>query len=547
VTAGQTSRRVAEACAVWALAAMATVVLTYPLAFGAGSYGRLQLNDGRWSIWVVAWVAHALSSAPSHLFAANIFYPYPKALALSEANLGAGILAVPAYVATRNPIAAHNTAVLSAFVLAAVATYYLVRHLCCSRAAAAAAAIAFAFCPYVFSHTAHIQLLVTAGLPLTLLTLHRFVENWTPWRAVCLGAAISAQALSCAYYGVLAAGLASLGILFFALSRGLWRDRTFLLGSAGAAAVACLILIPFFLPYLEAQRASGFARNIQDARLYSAGWGSYLASAARAHRWMLPHLGNWIEPLFPGFIVVGLGFVGAWIGMRWTDRERPRDVVVFYVALALLAFWLSTGPAGGLYSLLFHTIPIFSFFRAPSRFGVAVALALAVLMAMAIDRLVRRGTLGPIAAAALPFAVAGELMVAPLKFDRMPPVPAVYGMLSTQPRGPVAEFPFYADRHDVQFHALYMLFSTYHWQPLINGYGDNMPPGFHALAATLKSFPSAEAFSALDERSARYIVVHFPRYSAEHAAGVRDRLRAFQTRLRLLLRADTIELYEVIR
>ena len=34
-------------------------------------------------------------------------------------------------------------------------------------------AIGFAFCPFVFAHTAHIQLLMTAGLPFTLLAFHR--------------------------------------------------------------------------------------------------------------------------------------------------------------------------------------------------------------------------------------------------------------------------------------------------------------------------------------------------------------------------------------
>ncbi|MGH9313513.1 MAG: hypothetical protein ACRD1S_09975, partial [Vicinamibacterales bacterium] len=201
-------------------------------------------------------------------------------------------------------------------------------------------------------------------------------------------------------------------------------------------------------------------------------------------------------------------------------------------------------PGGGLYTVLYRAVPVFSFLRAPSRFGIAVSLGLAMLMAIAIDRLSRRGGGWRIGVAAAPLLVAAELAVIPLQLDRMPAVPVVYRFLASQPRGAVAEFPFYGGRQ-VEFNALYMLFSTYHWQPLVNGYSDNFPPDFYELASTLQTFPSPEAFRALDERQTRYVIVHYPRYSAEHATDVRGRLHTFQSRLRLIARADTIELYEL--
>src|SRR5579864_1473832 len=144
-----------------------TIGLTYPLAFHLGTVlYRYDTNlDGQFSIWNVAWVARTLVVDPLHVFDANIFYPHTKTLAYSENNLGAGALAIPVYWATRNPFAAHNFVVLLAFVLTATGTYYLVRRLVDDRGAAAVSAICFAFTPYMFAHTAHIQLLMTAGLP----------------------------------------------------------------------------------------------------------------------------------------------------------------------------------------------------------------------------------------------------------------------------------------------------------------------------------------------------------------------------------------------
>ena len=43
---------------------------------------------------------------------------------------------------------------------------------------------------------------------------------------------------------------------------------------------------------------------------------------------------------------------------------------------AVLAFWLSFGPDAGLYTAFFHTIPVFSFLRAPGRIGIVVVLCL---------------------------------------------------------------------------------------------------------------------------------------------------------------------------
>src|SRR6266851_1015663 len=84
-------------------AALLTAALTYPIAFKLGHVGRVDNGDGKLSIWNVAWVARTLVVDPLHVYDANIFYPHRGTLAYSESNLGAGVLAVPAYWMTRNP------------------------------------------------------------------------------------------------------------------------------------------------------------------------------------------------------------------------------------------------------------------------------------------------------------------------------------------------------------------------------------------------------------------------------------------------------------
>src|SRR5262245_45697696 len=221
-----------------------TVILTYPLTFRLGSIGRVDNGDGQFSIWNVAWVARALVLDPLHVFDANIFYPHRWTLAYSETNLGAGALAIPVYWATGNPYAAHNFVLLLSFVLSGAATYYLVRYLVADRRAAVIAGICFAFCPYVFSHTPHIQLLMTAGIPLSLLAFHRLADRPTPGRGVALGLTMAAQAICCGYYAIFVMLLVGYAVLLIATARGLWTNTRYWTAVFTAAIVATAATLP---------------------------------------------------------------------------------------------------------------------------------------------------------------------------------------------------------------------------------------------------------------------------------------------------------------
>jgi hypothetical protein len=124
------------------------------------------------------------------------------------------------------------------FVLSAMGAYYLARRLTASRGAAAVAAVLFAYCPYIFARTAHIQLLMTAGLPFSMLALHRLVDRPTFSRAIVLGLVLAAQALSCGYYGFFAGIMVGVGVLYYAVVQGRWRTRRYWVAVATAAGMA---------------------------------------------------------------------------------------------------------------------------------------------------------------------------------------------------------------------------------------------------------------------------------------------------------------------
>ena len=555
-----TTRPGVRASGLWLGAAILAIAMTWPLARGLGHLGRTENSgDARFAVWNVAWVAHALTTDPARVYDANIFYPHRNALAFSEANLGAGLLAVPAWTLTRNPFTTFNVVVLFSFAASVVTTFYLVRYLTGDPRGSWIAGVLYAFCPYLFAHTAHIQLLMAAGIPLSMLMLHRLVDMPSVGRGVLLGLTLAAQALSCAYYGIFAGLMVGFATLFYAWSRRTLASSRYWIAIVTGALVSIAIVAPFFLPYLTIQQETGFARTLDDARMYAANWRSYLASSAFLHRWLLPRLqamGGWGgEVLFPGFASLLLAGLGARAIVKQSAAgggspaglSRDRETAILYAAIGVLALWTSLGPDAGLYTLLYNTIPVFTFLRAPGRIGMIVMLSIAVLAGFGVRALTQRRT--STAAMLLTTAIFAAALIdlAQVPFDWRPaaPFPGAYRVLAGMPRGPVAEFPFYDRRIDFHIHTRYMLSSTVHWQPLVNGYSDHTPADFRTIAPRLASFPSRDAWDALRERRVRYIVIHPTRYDRVSAAEIETKLQEYSEYLKPVAEDGSIRIFEV--
>jgi hypothetical protein len=523
-----------------------TAALTYPLAFNLRTLGyKLQVpGDSQYSVWNVAWVAHALLENPLKVFDANIFYPHRWTLIYSEANLLAGALGAPVQWLLDNAYATHNFVLLLSFVLSALGTYYLVRYLTGDRRAAVIGAVCFAYCPYVFGHLPHIQLLMTAGIPFSLLAFHRLVDRPTASRGVALGAAMGAQGLACAYYAVFVALLIGLSVIVSASWLGLWRDRAYWKSISVAALVATAIVAPLFIPYVLLQRDTGFRRALDDAGPYSANWASYLTSAAYSSSWIHPFLPKWNDVLFPGFIPLLFGLGGILGG--WARGGRDRYLTVLYVTIGTWAFWESFGPSGGLYTATYYAVPAFTFLRAPSRFGVIVTLVLSILAATTISRWLAYARAPRVLALALT-GCAIVARVAPIPLTPNPELPPVYYELAKQPDGAVVEFPLYSHRSNF-YRTQYMLASTVHWKPLVNAYSDVIPQAFSASRDALSMFPTREAFKILEADRVRYTVFHLVEY--HHDLDLRQRLeeglQEFAPYLRKVYGDKTILLYEIL-
>jgi hypothetical protein len=142
-------------------------------------------------------------------------------------------------------------------------------------------------------------------------------------------------------------------------------------------------------------------------------------------------------------------------------------------------------------------------------------------------------------------AAVAELLV-PIKWSRAPVLSAAYAELARSPRGVVAEMPFYGERVAFPLHAQYMVFSTSHWMPLVNGYSDVIPADFRQAAFVLDGFPSTDAFTVLSRHRVRYVAVHWDMFAGRQEE-IRRRLQPFMAYLRTIASDERMTLYEVVR
>ena len=181
------------------------------------------------------------------------------------------------------------------------------------------------------------------------------------------------------------------------------------------------------------------------------------------------------------------------------------------IAIAAVGLILSLGTRTPVYGWLYAIFPPMHGLRAAARFGNLFLLGMAVLagLGLAALRLGRARTWGLAAATAAVLVGANvESLRAPFEYRRFNGIPAIYRVLAQEP-GPVvlAEMPFYP-RQAVFENADYVLNSTAHWRPLLNGYSGYTPESYGRLADDLWYFPEDRAIAAMRSAGVTHVLVH---------------------------------------
>jgi hypothetical protein len=508
----------------WTLAALffalLAIVHTWPLVTEPGTLSRNDNGDAQLNEWILAWVAHQLPRHPLQLFQGNIFYPARDVLAFSEPLIVPALMVAPALWLGASPVLAMNLAMLIGFALTGLATYALVYAWTRDRLAAMTAGSLFAFNTHTLTRLPHVQALHAYGMPLALLLADRLIANPNPATAMLLGACMAMMAYTSGYFVVFATVMIAVVLLVRA---GDWIGRFVrVAGMFGLSAVTAGVLaLPLLIPYRRVAVDQHMVRPLAEANLYSATFTGYLAASGRVHfeTWSAGFFANPVDTFFPGAIAVLLSLLAIWYAVR---RRGDRIRVAMVFAIGLTGFVLSLGPKTPLYAWLYAAFPPMQGLRAAARFGGLFLLAIALLAGLGLAHL-RQGYGGQagkrrwattVAIAAV-FLVNLEALRAPFEYRRWGGIPEIYKLLANEPgRVVLAEMPFYPP-NAVFENAEYVLNSTAHWRPLMNGYSGYTPTTYREVAWLMWYFPDPRAFPPMIANGVTHIMFHPHRWGRE--------------------------------
>jgi len=344
------------------------IVATWPLARGIGRDVPADLGDPVFVMWALAWDCEQLLAILrgdftrlATFFDANIFYPAPLTLAYSEHFIAQAVQVLPVWALTKNPILCYNLLYLSTFVLSGLGAYLFVRELCGNPRAAFVAGVLFAFAPYRFPQSSHLQVLSSQWMPFALYGFRRYFDSIdTPagtragrWRPLLgAAAALIAQNLSCTYYLMFFSPFAAAYAAWEIWRRRLWARRHVWLQLSGASIVVAAFTVPLLLPYAMVQEQLQIARSRGELSMFAADVYSYATAVHEQILWggiarVFPKPEG---DLFPGLVTVLLALIGVVAQRRETTAtDGPPVTRLAWLLLGIAAIHVIAAAATLLY------------------------------------------------------------------------------------------------------------------------------------------------------------------------------------------------------
>ena len=335
------------------LYAAVAIVATWPVARGLDRNVAGDLGDPVLTMWVLGWNSDQLLAILrgdfgrlATYFDANIFHPAPLTLAYSELFIPQAVQALPLFALTGNPILCYNLLFLSTFVLSGLGGFLLVRELTGDARAGFVGGLLFAFAPYRFPQTPHLQVLSSQWMPFALYGLRRYFTSidetasagrWRPLLGAC--AALVVQNLSCGYYLMFFEPFVAAYVLWEIWQRRAWRNRAIWLRLSAAAALVLILTLPLLIPYLLAHESLGLERGSAELIRYSADVYSYATASPQQAIWgetarAFPQAEG---DLFPGLVPLLLALTGVvfWRSDVAAGRTPLRFRAIHWLLLAV--------------------------------------------------------------------------------------------------------------------------------------------------------------------------------------------------------------------
>ena len=406
-----------------------------------------------------------------------------------------------------SPVLVHNLLIIAGFALTAFAAYVVASSNGPQTGAAFVAAWAFAFNTHLLVRLAHVQALHAYGLPLALLATDRLLVHRRMRDALWLALWMTVMAYTSGHFLIFATVMIAVAMLS--------RPADWVRAATGRAAAfrpgssadhrgrRCRSAL---CPITACAIEQGLVRSWRPWASYSATLKGYLAAAGRLHysTWSEELFRSDVDAFFPGVVVLALSLAAVGPRMARSNRGCRHDpaTTTMLIAIGVIGMVLSLGTNTPVYGWLYAVFPPFSAIRAAARFGNLFLLAIALLAGMGAACLRSSGVFGRHATAATIafWRWSTAKPRAPFHYSRFDGIPNLYSILAREPgRVVLVEQPFYPPQGIFE-NAEYVLNSTAHWRPLMNGYSGHMPKSYREYAETFWYFPREHAIQAMRKR-----------------------------------------------
>ena len=359
------------------------------------------------------------------------------------------------------PVVAWNLFVLGSIVLAGVAALAWLRALGLGRGAALAGGVAFALAPYRLEQSVgHLLGAISLLLPVALWAFEKALAAHAGTTRAARRRALRWHLVAALALGTIPlSGQVNLGIAavpffgLYVLCRT--RGRRPLAGAALALGAATLAGLAVQRAVISKSLDAG-GRSLAEVRLYSAEWVDFVARSERHGS--------------ESFVLLGWGApVLALAGLALLVRERRRGLAIALGIGAVVPLLLALGTNFAPYEALWHAIPPLRYPRVPERLMPVACLALAALLAYAVqragDRLPRfAGAAAALVVAGLFFDLHADLFAHSAPDSRN----AAYAAVRQSPPGRVLELPVFLP--DVHYGSVYMYYTLQAQRQRTGGY-----------------------------------------------------------------------------
>ncbi len=517
----------------------AAVLVTWPLAQRMATDLPGPSADSLLHYWNGWWVRQALLRGRTPYQCDLLFFPNGVSLATHNLAWWQIALWLPLQ-AVLGGLAAYNVAVLLTLVACGLAAYALALEVVGDRRAALVTGLIYLAWPFRISQLDHPNLVGTMLVPLLLLGLVRLVRRPRLGQGLLVGICAAGVGLA-RWQALIPAGLLA-GVWLVSQGKGLLAGPT-LRALAVAGVVAALLLAPFAFMLFNAQEAAP-AALIRDEEAMQTDLLAWVTPPS-GH----PLFGEITRPLYdryyaertphrrvPMYVGVSVATLGI-IGLASAGRKAwPWAIMVLIIGGLALGSTLHVGgreigAVPTLYGLL-APIKVFRLMREPDRYGLFVALPMAVLAGQGLAWLLGRARLArtgwalsvTVVVAAI---VLGEYLQVPVPTQH-PALSPYYAQLRADPdAGAVLDLPI-----DTMQAKWYMFAQTMHQRPIVVGNLSRLPtdalayvtadPWLSELAAHQEMPPWQTSLTAVLGRlhadGVTHIVLHKNRVGADRIA-----------------------------